>query len=369
MSMEAGRNFVRQASALAALLLAVGCGGVAPVDGTRSVPPSPSASFAPTMPAPSSLAPPSSVATGPRTSFNCDPEVAVMPLRYSPSMAFDPLTASVVLIGGLSGEGSTYCDMWSWTGVRWNKLHPAHLPPGRSYGHMAYDFTAKHLLLYGGCSAWNANICPIWLSDVWAWDGMDWKVLPVSPEPTFNPYSAMASAPSLGVYITTLGTQTNADGRSLVATYRWTGSGWSKAADRGPVRAFAAGFANDPALGVLIMFGGSLGEMGPGSMDTWSWDGHAWTQLHPASSPHGGQGSLAYDSARGDLVWFGDDRTPEDGTWTFDGKNWTLRASASQSPVWNQGLTLADDPVHRIVVLSGMDANTYTWDGQRWTTY
>jgi hypothetical protein len=313
-------------------------------------------------------------ASSARTNVNCDPESGALPKRYGQAIAYDPPSGKVLLFGGRADTGSVYCDTWEWTGSNWVHLHPAHHPSERSFAYMAFDFQSNRMLLYGG-GIYHSPDDP-YKYDGWAWDGTDWRLLAENVQPALGTMSGMASAPTLGVFLLYPGdniitTTASPVRRYAVAnTYRWTGSGWLAASTTGPPSRVGPGFAYDPSLGAIVLFGGSLAEMGPGATDMWTWDGNSWTQLNPPGArPSGGVGSMTYDSARKVLVWFG-----EDGTWTWDGKKWTQRASVAQSPPYGNWGTLAYDPVHQQVLLAGMlqgdgYGRTYLWDGTAWTAH
>jgi hypothetical protein len=97
-----------------------------------------------------------------------------------------------------------------------------------------------------------------------------------------------------------------------------------------------------------------------------------WIQLGPANSPQARAfASEAFDAGRNEIVLFGGyDSTfnyfPE--TWTWNGVNWTSRASAGPSPRFDSAM--AYDPVHGQMVLFGGESastlflgDTWIWDG------
>jgi hypothetical protein len=287
-------------------------------------------------------------------------------------MAFDPVSGKVLLFGGTANTESGFCDTWTWTGSAWMKLHPLHHPSGRSFAKMTFDYQSNRILLYGG----GAYLNDPYKFDAWSWDGSDWQLLADNSKSRLDTFFGMASAPSLGVFLLYSGATITTTSASpvrrvaLLATYRWTGTGWLTASTAGPPSRTWPGFAYDPSLGAIVLFGGSLSEVGPGATDMWTWDGKLWTQLNPAGArPIGGVGAMTYDSARKLMVWFG-----EDGTWTWDGKQWTQRAISAQSPPYGNWGTLAFDPVHQQVLLTGMLqgaglGHTYLWDGATWTAH
>jgi hypothetical protein len=69
--------------------------------------------------------------------------------------------------------------------------------------------------------------------------------------------------------------------------------------------------------------------------DTWIWDGNAWTQKFPATSPARCGNNVVYDSLRSEVVRFGgfDGSTQFNETWVWDGTNWLQRFPASSPPL------------------------------------
>lgn len=97
--------------------------------------------------------------------------------------------------------------------------------------------------------------------------------------------------------------------------------------------------------------------------------------------------AVAYDADRGVLVLFGGDvnGTARADTWTWDGGRWTERHPAVSPPVsafgpvtipgrgpkpqYFPGLLMADDRASGRLVLYGIPGGTWTWDGQSWHRY
>ena len=161
-------------------------------------------------------------------------------------------------------------------------------------------------------------------------------------------------------------------------TWTWNGTGWTQfATPVSPQARFTSAMAFDSDRHRLILFGGSglLDQFG----DTWSWDGRVWTQLHPAHHPGTlNHHHMAYDEARREVVLYGglhglyENGSPLTDTWTWDGQDWNLRATAG--PPSMHGMGMAFDPSSRKVILFGgsrfsnssYSDDTWSWDGQGW---
>lgn len=99
--------------------------------------------------------------------------------RLGAQYAVHPNSGKLLLFGGLRAEkvddNTTRQwfdnDMWEWNGASnsWTKLEPATLPQKRENGMMTWDPIKGEMLLFGG---YNGGY---YLSDVWAWDGTNWK--------------------------------------------------------------------------------------------------------------------------------------------------------------------------------------------------
>jgi hypothetical protein len=174
-----------------------------------------------------------------RVSLNLPPDA-----RNSAAMAYDETARNVVMFGG-QGNSGLFNETWIWDGVRktWRELQDlSSAPSHRKAAAMAYDPVSKNVLLFGGEGSSGV------LGDTWLWNGLDAK---------WEEVGGLSDAPSARG-----GAQIAYDGEQLVLFGGYTGSGSSKT---------------------------PLG-------DTWLWNGTAWTEVQPAQSPpaaHSGQ--MAYD--------------------------------------------------------------------------
>src|SRR3954452_9159251 len=67
------------------------------------------------------------------------------PARRFASMAFDPATGQLVLLGGF--DAGLLGDTWVWTGATWVQQFPATSPPARADASMAFDPATGQLVL------------------------------------------------------------------------------------------------------------------------------------------------------------------------------------------------------------------------------
>jgi N-acetylneuraminic acid mutarotase len=195
------------------------------------------------------------------------------------------------------------------------------------------------------------------LGDTWVWNGGRWTDQAV-PGPSAR-YGASV-APFNGAIVMFGGSTTVENIPN--DTWEWGGTAWSKLS--------IAGSPDGPtvALGRSIVLVGDLTDAG--SAGTWTWDGRIWT-LHnvPGPSP---RSQPAIATAGGTIVLFGGGRGEGllDDTWTWDGASWTQHNVPGPSP---RGGASAAGLNGGVVLFGGLDSNnnslgdTWTWDGTRWT--
>ena len=296
------------------------------------------------------------------------------PARMGAAMTYDAATRTVVLFGGISGDGTPLNDTWAWDGCHWSQLKPAVSPPGRSFGALAFDASSGKVILFGGGAA---NADPT-RNDTWSWNGATWT----EEHPATGP--ARLSNPLL--------TDDPANGNLLLfgiggprfqtpLTWTWDGKNWTdRHPSKSPPYRNSAALAAGARSGVLL-YGGAPAETGTLN-DSWAWDGSNWSQLHPSTNPQGGPAFMAHEVARHDVVLV-EAITEQSGastivkgssTWTWSGSNWT-RQHPSSSPPFELFRSIAYDRSRDRVVLFGgkdVDSNqatndTWLWDGTNWS--
>jgi hypothetical protein len=212
-------------------------------------------------------------------------------------------------------------DTWSYDGVAWRQLHPAHTPPGAGGSpSLVFDVVRQRPLVCFGNDAFG------FLNGTWEWTGIDWVQLqpPVSP----------------------------------------------------PARASAA-LACDRSRGVVVLFGGegpSAGSSLPGLLDdTWEWNGSTWQQqqviFHPsARSRH----AMGCDDSRQRVVLFGgyDGTGVLNDVWEYDGSWHPITPAGLLPPASSLGCLVPDPVSTELVLLFSGDINTgFRWNGVRWQRY
>lgn len=223
----------------------------------------------------------------------------------------------------------------------WTQQNPTTSPPVRDYDAMAYDPASNQLVLFGGSTG--ANV----LNDTWVWDGSNWSQV--------------------------------ADNGALGCT--------TSCPNSPPARA-GASLAYDPDLGELVLFAGqnyALGDLN----DTWVWNGRNWTQddnagmgngcttTCPDSPPADSGGSMAFDPASDQMVYFGGEE--QNSTWAWNGAVWNQVADSgdagctnncTNSPPVRSYAPMAFDPqLGEVVLFGGRPGlnDTWAWNGSAWS--
>ena len=167
----------------------------------------------------------------------------------------------------------------------------------------------------------------------------------------------------------------------LVIDPRYETSSWVELKSRRPLYRLGVSLAYDAARDEMVMFGGQNGTFAD---DTWIWNGgtHAWTQRSPVTRPPGrSDHAVAYDSARREVIVFGGITNAGvrlADTWSWNGTTWTNRTPTTGSPAARNNHTLAYDSARGEIVLFGGAssdaatsalADTWIWSGaaSTWT--
>jgi hypothetical protein len=93
-------------------------------------------------------------------------------VRTNGSMAYDPISQTVILFGGV--DTSYYSDTWSWDGTDWTQLSPSTTPHARQRHNLVLARNYGRIVLVGG---WWENPSPPYnnyTTGIYSWDGEDW---------------------------------------------------------------------------------------------------------------------------------------------------------------------------------------------------
>lgn len=242
--------------------------------------------------------------------------------RNGHGMAFDPGRGKLVLFGGLVG-GSNASDTWEWDGRLWTQVADTG-PSARAYHGMAYDPVGQRVLVFGGASAAQGP----YLNDTWSWDGESWIQL-ADTGPSQRRAPAMAADPARQRVTLFGGAEVGGQGANeenpVADTWEWDGDVWTQVADTGPSARRSACLAYDAGAAALVLFGGIVAGIGPGTApdDTWAWDGLRWQQV--ADTGPGGRVGHAMAALGSAVVLFGGsfaNKTLLGDTWAWRSGEW-----------------------------------------------
>jgi hypothetical protein len=196
------------------------------------------------------------------------PPVSPSPRLWS-QMIYNPVTKTVLLFGGTNTPNGDngFGDTWAWDGVSktWTELHPFSHPSGRATNQLAYDRVTGTVVLFGGVTT---NLTP--LNDTWTWNGTNWRHhFPASsPAPRNGP--AMVYDSRLRAVVLFGGAVGTCCSNSLNDTWTWNGLNWTQIypANTLPSARNAPAMDYDTLRKVILMFGGA-DNSGRELDDTW----------------------------------------------------------------------------------------------------
>lgn len=240
--------------------------------------------------------------------------------RQGPGMAYDPTTGTVVLFGGGNSSGTKLGDTWTWDGVTWTQQFPPVSPPAREWGipGMAYDPVTGTVLLFGGLGANSA------LADTWEWDGRKKTWTQKFPASSPAPRRGMLAYDAAQKDIVLFGGDNGAGdccNTYYNDTWTWDGVTWTQQfpASSPSARADAA-IAYDANLSQVVLIGG-FSTPGQGLTGTWMWNGSTWTEIQTADQPSGlWAAGIDFDPLSNGVVLFGEEITGDpfvNNTWLF----------------------------------------------------
>ncbi|MBI1852558.1 MAG: hypothetical protein HYR85_19620 [Planctomycetes bacterium] len=283
------------------------------------------------------------------------------PWRAGFAMTYDAARGRTILFGGTPSLGTYLSDTWVYDGVTWTQVATPVSPHARGYHALAYDANRGRVVLAGGTPG---------SFDTWEWDGSTWRerVAPHFPLPAGRSRQSLAYDSIRGrtVYLVP---------PPDASTWEWDGSTWTQSFPATSPPYFADyALAFDAGRGVTVLLGGDTNGT---ALRTWEWDGVNWTRRQPATTPEWSfaygsiGGDLAYDSARGVVVFFGRSFRGGPRLWEWDGINWNPRTPPITPTTYDGQSTAYDASRGRIVLFGavgsgGVPDDTWEWDGQQW---
>jgi hypothetical protein len=240
-------------------------------------------------------------------------------------MVYDAAHHVVLMYGGASdldtgvgcGETGPYVrcfqDTWTWDGIDWKELHPAHTPG--LWGTIAFDDSTNSVLFYD--------------SKTWNWSGTDWiKVgAPQGPQPVAQ-QAMMAFDPATGGVIQFGGIDLSGT-IHRTEMWRWNGTAWIALSAQAPNFPVGSPICGDKRPNVVIGYkaatytGTAANQVMQSGSETWQWNGTQWTRLNPAHEPDLVSARLFADPVTGGLLLVGaNDIALAFDEWTWNGADW-----------------------------------------------
>ncbi|HEY6237703.1 MAG TPA: kelch repeat-containing protein, partial [Thermoplasmata archaeon] len=290
------------------------------------------------------------------------PSVAPLARQFL-GMTYDAADGYVVLFGGNDNQGTTFSDTWSFQSGNWTNLSGrivGGVGPSARTCELAYDARDAYVVMFSGGHGISA--------DTWTYQALRWTNLsiPASASPPPRWPGSLAYISSAGAVVLFGGIPSTINGEYFAQdTWTFVGGNWTQLHPASPpTPRWIAGFADDPADGIGLLFGGG-GPDGPlgvganlddafaflnGSWQTisapaWRLSGHPPTRAGPA---------MSYDPAAQAVVLFGGDGNfgMMNDTWLFQNGNWTALATAS-APSPRAYAGMAFDPSDGWMILFG----------------
>jgi hypothetical protein len=285
---------------------------------------------------------------------------------------------ATALSGSYRAEGRTAMESpndatagWNASSPLWRNVSGPGAPPARSDAAMAFDPPLNVTIVFGGY--YTGGACFILtdcaLNDSWEFSGLRWtNVTPSHLTPADNPSprwgASMVYDPALGGLLLFGGTSATANGLNNPAlndTWEFSASGWTElctAGCRAPAARWDASIAESEEISAPVLFGGETTTSGATSdlADTWTFTPATnWTELTPVVAPSArAAATAAWDAQLGGVVLFGGIPANSE-TWLYRNASWheLSPATSSGTPSARAGVALSDDPLNGSVVLFG----------------
>ena len=260
----------------------------------------------------------------------------------------------------------------------WTNVTPTTAsPPPRVSGSMAYDSEDGYVLLFGGEEL--IDLAYHVYNDTWSYVHGAWtnRTSTVAPPARFG--AMMADDPADGVVVL-FGGEGPHEGQLFNDTWEYAAGVWTNVTSTiAPPARFWASMSYDSQTDSVLLFGGNEGPTFTKeySNDTWSFHAGVWTELFPTTNATGRDDQAQVDDVSDAVVlMFGglDGIGYLNDTWEYSSGSWTP-LSVSSAPDQRAGAGMAYDSTEGVVVLyGGYPAETdyyLTWifHAGVWTNY
>ncbi len=280
--------------------------------------------------------------------------------RLLPALFYDPVRENILLFGGSNQTiGLLYSDLWEWDGENWKVISLEDHPSGRDSFGSAYDRERKELIIFGGTGGG-----PNDLSDTWSWDGESWSRQSPDQNPPARNTLAMAYDEARKQVVLFGGM---AEDEILGDTWVWDGENWSeKQLTVNPPARAGHQMIFDPVRQTVIMFSG-FGEEG-NPLDFWEWDGEKWSEISFQNGPAARDSyTFSKNAGGGEVLLFGgydEDANRLNDTWVWDGNTWTELSPANRPSKRQLHAMAYDEGRNEVVLFGGEDSRPQTWNDE-----
>jgi hypothetical protein len=234
------------------------------------------------------------------------------PAQGATFMTYDNASRQVILLASTSvgtGTATPNWTTWAYSGGTWSQLRPNHEPIGYQ-GSMAYDPLSKSVVFLSAVLSKNYST----VGETWIFNGSDWSHWNGAGTPLANPVG-LAYDPTVPGLI--MVGQVNASSyANNVSTWVLKNRTWTPLSVVAEPSAITnAGFQTmtyDASAGYLFLTWSTIGQvlsggLGNGRLEQpWKFQHDQWTKLTPANDPTGRvEFGMTYDAADGYVVQFG----------------------------------------------------------------
>lgn len=287
----------------------------------------------------------------------------VRPASYAPSnpapkMVWDAGDGYVLLFRGSTGQ------TWTYSKGIWTQLSLTVHPPGEGGYAITYDAADGYVVLFGGAQYGSPSSSYGAGNTTWTFSHGIWTPLlnttAHAPLPRWAPQMAYDARDG---YVVLVGGNTGAPGYWCVcmtwfnANWTFKAGLWTHVTATGslPPPRVSAAMAYDPALGAVVVYGGTEpgGPTGFAPLgDTWEFQGGTWTNITPA----GGAGPreapvLVFDVRANLLVLFGSSSSRA--VWALEHGAWRVLRGIAPMPADHTGPGFVFDPHREAIMLMG----------------
>jgi hypothetical protein len=309
-------------------------------------------------------------------------ELPPPPLQEVPAV-YDPVRQSMLLFGGMNGNGGLTNDVWEFTlsgTPTWTRLQTAGSPPSPRSSHvLLFDSRRERLLVFGGADSITHNDC--WTLDLTAVPPAWAQGSPTGTPPSRRAY-AQAVYDSLNDRAILFGGADSVvqygppiDMRADVWAIGFTGpSAWTELTPSGtpPSPRAAGAVIYDRARQRMVLFGGYDGTpLGDGF--TLSLGGSpAWAPLGASGGPPAARAipGVVYDAPDDQMVIFGGyDGASRNDVWALDlaASAWTELTPTGGPPSPRQSPAAVYDPPRDRMLIFGGSTETGTVPDPLWS--